>query len=180
MPQLSKYKLTKTFRSPSILQRPKGEPARYRTFEEGTFVTGHVRDTSTSKIALVPQIVAFEQWGIPLGYLVKVGDVDKHMNMNGEFEDPANNYEINQTWKSEFDNTVKAPLSPEAFNDKVNQIKSVDAIGNIIKRSKGSTSGIMYGGVAGALLAFYYDKSVLVGAVLGGIIGGYIGVKIKK
>lgn len=181
---LAKYLVIRDFRAPSVIKPAKGESLQYRDFKEGQIVTGYIRDTSFSKIPLAPQIVAFDKWSIPLSYLNKRGDVAQHipdkdvkMNFEGMENAPM---QPGEGYNEAFDNNTGATLDAQKMAESIEKIKNNDLLKSVVDKSKKSSQGLIIGMIGGALLGFYYNKNVVVSAVLGGIAGGYIGSKISK
>lgn len=195
MATLIKCVLIKDFRSPSIQKPNRGEKVRYRDFREGQIVTGYIRDTSNSRIKLAPQIVAFEKWAIPFSHLNKVGNTNKHikdidtMNFFGDLEEPdfqknisdipvnnqANAFDDGYVLKGAPLNTNQPKDAVQQMESNVNQIKNSDLLKSVVNKSKMSSNGIMIGGVIGVAVGYYYNKNIIVSAILGGIGGGYVG-----
>lgn len=165
---ISEYKLKQDFRAPKINLK-EGEMQSYHSYVKNSKVTGYI-DKSTGTGLLIVE----NSFALPTNVIEFVKDVEIDGKPVTEIktEKPTATEQAKKDVKKNID-------MPAEYKAQMEKIKNTNVVQSIVNKSRNSVNGIVFGGIAGLVIAIFAGKSKMMGIVLGATAGGLIGYGIS-
>jgi uncharacterized membrane protein YeaQ/YmgE (transglycosylase-associated protein family) len=172
---VSEYSLKENFRAPAINLAP-GAKISYRSYKKGSILKGYVMENDDPNVALtdVPIIITTDNTAIPLGLISKIRDVE----IDGKAVDIPAPLQIETSGTPQSDEQKK--IIPTRYQDELNKIKQKYVIANVVKKSRNSVNGMIFGAISGLILSAIFKKPAFISMLLGTVVGGVVGHKLTK